>query len=348
MSQGPTRASRAPVVILGLALLAAGHGTPLAAQARPADLCDDAPRPLAVVNDAALRLPFVRALPQSACPAKRAEIEARLDLANQYVVLQVGARTAVLVAETYRFDLAAAAPLGHGREIRVELPVRARSGGFMDAPIESWHDLLGLPQDTRPEHPRNRVRFQVTDSSAARPLLEETRSEVGLGDVTIRLLQRLRGGSGGPSLAHRAAVKVPTGSSDDLFGSGAFDLALGLAATARLAAGLWAHANLDVAALGDSPLDRDGLEQSDVMAQALLALEWRPWARTRFLAQLASESTPLRVEVGELDRSSLVLAWGFRQAFSPRLEAELGIAEDLRVQTAPDLTVQTALRWTPP
>jgi hypothetical protein len=348
MSQGPPRAPRASVVILGLALFAAGRGTPLAAQARPADLCDDAPRPLAVVNDAALRLPFLRALPQSACPAKRAELEARLELANEYVDLQEGSRSAFLDAETYRLDLSAAVPLGHGREIRAELPLRARSGGFMDAQIESWHDLLGLPQDTRPEHPRNRVRFEVTDSSVAQPLLHETRSEVGLGDVTIRFLQRLGGGSGGPSAALRAALKLPTGSSDDLFGSGAFDAALGLAATARLAGGLWAHVNLDVAALGDSPLDRDGLEQSNVIAQALLALEWRPWARTRFLAQLASESTPLRVDVGELDRGSLQLAWGFRQAFSSRLEAELGIAEDLQVQTAPDLTVQTALRWTPP
>jgi hypothetical protein len=254
-----------------------------------------------------------------------------------------------LDAETYRVELAVSRGLGPGRELRVELPLRSRSGGFLDGPIERWHAIFGLPQATRREHPRNRVRFEIADSASGgtRTLLVRSDSDVGPGDATVRLLQRLTAPSRALSTAVRAAVKLPTGSSDEMFGSGAVDAALGLAATARVVPSLWAHADLDVALLGDSPLAGDGLDQARTLSYGLLALEWRPGSATRIVAQLQSESTPLRTGVREVDRRSLLLAWGLRHALSPGLEAELALAEDLRVQTAPDFTIQTGLSWTP-
>jgi hypothetical protein len=344
MSLQGERALHAWGLAFGLALLSA-H--PLAAQTGGRDLCLDASGPLLLVNEAPLRQPFLRALPQSACPAAAPQVSVRLHAANQYVDLHDRSRSAFLDEETYRLDLAAAYPLGSTREIRLEVPLRARSGGFMDGLIETWHDLLGLPQDTRREHPRNKVQLEIADSAAQRPLIDLTGSATGLGDVTVRFLQRVTGSSRSAALALVAGVKLPTGSSEELFGSGALDAGLGLAASLRLVPALWVHADLGVALLGDSPLADRGLEQSGTTSQALLALEWRPWTTTRFLTQLQSESTPLEAGLGNMDRRSLLLAWGVRQAVSGSVEAELALGEDLRVQTAPDFTVQTTLRWTP-
>ncbi len=344
MSQ-PRGARSIPTLALALTLLVAPA---LTAQTHGYDLCGEAGGPLTLLNNAPLRQPFFRARPQSGCPATRPAVEVHLHVANEYVDLHDGSRSAFLDAELYRLDFAAVHPLGRTREIRIDVPLEARSGGVLDGLIESWHMLLGLPQDTRRQHPRNRVRLEIADSTAGRTLIDETDSDVGLGDVTVRFLQRVTSPSPWAAVALRAAVKLPTGSSGELFGSGAADVALGVAASLRLARSLWVHADLDVAALGDSPLSDDGLHQSGTLSQALLALEWRPWTTLRLLAQLQSESAPLEAGVHDADRRSLVLAWGLRQALSNRVEVEFGLAEDLRVRAAPDLTVLTGLRWTPP
>jgi hypothetical protein len=322
-------------------------GSTLAAQTDSLDFCLEAGGPLTVFNDAPLRQVFIRALPQGGCPVRRPTYEMGLHVANQYVDLADGSRVAFLDSELYRLDMTAAYPLGHTREIRIEVPLQARSGGFLDGLIESWHDLLGLPQDTRLQRARNRSILEISDSTAGRPLIDETGEEAGLGDVTVRFLQRLSSPAAWGAVALRMAVKLPTGSSTEIFGSGAPDIAFGVAASWRVLRTVRLDTDFDVALLGDSPLS-DELDQSGTLTQALVGFEWRAWPNLGLLAQLQSESAPLVVGLPDVDRRSLVLAWGVQHALSRHLQAEVALAEDLRVRTAPDLTLRTGLRWSPP
>jgi hypothetical protein len=49
-----------------------------------------------------------------------------------------------------------------------------------------------------------------------------------------------------------------------------------------------------------------------------------------------------------VDRTGLSLAVGARGAVSPAVELEAGVSEDLKVLTAPDLTLHAGIVWSPP
>ena len=230
----------------------------------------------------------------------------------------------------------------------MEIPFHSRVSGILDRPIEGWHNLLGFEPGTRPAYPRNRVHLLVGSDSLApeiRYLLAESEQAAGLGDLTVTIFQRIAGESERYAAALRAGVKLPTGRIQDLFGSGAADLSLGVALTTQLANPLWLHGNLDAVALGRSELAGRGLRQPRTVSQLLLGLEWRAGPVTRLLLQAQSASAPLAVRVPLLDRESLLLAVGVRRLLSRTLAAELALGEDLRVQTGPDLSLHLGLRW---
>ena len=313
-----------------------------------ADPCAGSSGPLVVLNEALLRQPFFRGRPTGACPAGAPVVELRAAVANQFVDLRNGNRWALLDAETYRIETSLGLPMGPATELRIELPYYVRAEGVLDGPIEAFHGFLGLPRGTRPDHPRNRVRLLLgTDGVQPELALSETGPAATFGDPTLSVLHRLRGRSGRLAVAARAGVKLPFHGSGQLLASGALDLALGAAVTARLAGRLWSHASLDLVLLGDSPLERGDLRLADTMSQLLLGIEWRTGASTRLLLQARRESAPLRVGIGNLDRTGLLVAVGARRRLGRDLELEGALAEDLQVETAPDLTLQAGLRWSP-
>ena len=283
-------------------------------------------------------------------------------MANQFVEADDGTRWVLADAETHRLDLRASLPLGRGRELRVEVPFLARVPGVLDAPIEAWHDLLGLPDGPRVDYRRGRVRLLVgSDSSSAEPplLVRELGSAGGVGDVAVELLQQIPFQSSTFAAAARVSVELPTGRASDLLGSGALDAGAGLAATARLGPAVWLHGNVGVSVLGGGtglpvgPADAGG-ERADRPGHAatsghgMLAVEWRAARPLSAVAQLQAESTPWAIGVDLLDRTALALAVGTRAALSQSVEIEAGVSEDLNVETAPDLTLHAALVWSPP
>ncbi|MFN2431905.1 MAG: DUF3187 family protein, partial [Gemmatimonadota bacterium] len=225
---------RRPLALLALIVAA---GTPALAQgaaayrATGADPCRDLAGPLSIVNDSPLRQPFLRPKPRSACPTRTALLEVRAGVANHFVDARDGARWALLDAETYRLELTAALPIGAGRELRVEVPFVARGEGLLDAPIEGWHALLGLPEGTRPLYPRNRIRLLVGSDELApgpRVLLGRFDPYVTLGDVGISVAQRLPLGDERSAASVLAAIELPTGPVQELVGSGSAEVALGV------------------------------------------------------------------------------------------------------------------------
>jgi hypothetical protein len=264
--------------------------------------------------------------------------------------------------ETQRLDLRASFPLPGGRRLSVEVPVLARVPGLLDGPIESWHDLLGLPAGPRVDYRRGRVRVLVgSDSASAGPplLVREIGSAGGLGDVSVELVQQIPSRSSQVAAAARASVELPTGRASDLLGSGSLDAAAGLAATVRLAPAVWLHGNAAVSVLGGGtwlpagPSDSTGAagrlpRRAATAAHGALAMEWRALPAWSAVVQLAAESAPWSVGVDLVDRTGLSLAVGARGAVSPAVELEAGVSEDLNVLTAPDLTLHAGIVWSPP
>src|SRR5690606_38992349 len=108
--------------------------------------------------------------------------------------------------------------------------------------------------------------------------LSLTEDAEGLGDVSFSLgWQLFNQNNGRDSVALRAALKLPTGDSDHLLGSGSTDLALGISAGTQRPGGwgdwsLWGNTGL----LGMSDGDVLKSQQRNLVAFGTLGMGWAP------------------------------------------------------------------------
>ncbi|HAZ63991.1 MAG TPA: hypothetical protein DCZ72_10335 [Armatimonadetes bacterium] len=145
-----------------------------------------------------------------------------------------GGRSVYLAdTEQIRLDLTYTRPFGRRALVEVEVPLKAYSGGVLDPLIYGWHSALGFADAYRHHTPNNvqQVFFARGNESLALNAARGPR----LGDTTVRgLYQFWRSGERGMSLAGSATLKLPTGSSSQLMGSGYVEGGLGLHATQEL------------------------------------------------------------------------------------------------------------------
>lgn len=275
------------------------------------------------------------ALPLLGAPQlpRAAEWQAVLDLTSEYHAKQQGGEQIILDGETARLALARAAPLGAGWAWRLEVPVMALGGGFMDGFIESWHDTFGLPNGGREFAPRDRYLYSYQRNGQS--VMNVSRAGVELGDVRVGLARTQGEG------AWRAELKLPTGDADALAGG-----SLGLA--------LWREAALDLSArwsghyaLGASVFERAGPLrdlQHSAAAFGSLGLGWQWLERLSLHGQLYAHS-PLHRDTSlhALEDPGLQLALGGRWHFASGLSVDLGFQEDLIVDSSPDFSLHLRL-----
>jgi hypothetical protein len=144
---------------------------------------------------------------------------------------------------------------------RLTTTIEARAlavwGGWTDAGIEAWHDLVNTTNFQRHHWPRDHVAVRLADVGGRR-LVDARSGRLALGDVVVRSALRLSGASpvAPPSrwtLALRLDVKVPTGTPGRLGGSGGVDGGVGVAATFLAARWLTAHGLASLRVVSDLP-----------------------------------------------------------------------------------------------
>jgi len=318
-----SRWSRLPVAVLALAAAAATPAEPFATRNQS---------PLARLYGLPAAAPAVLLAPD------RREVVARLDIANNFTRRTVGGETIWLDGETYELTLAlrgGAAWRGRRAEWGVELPLVAHSGGFLDDAIDDWHETLGFRDGGRSNVASDVLRYSYERDGVE--LLRVDRAGSGLGDLRLTAGLALDADPAHP-VALRAALKLPTGDSDRLFGSGGADVALWLVA----ARGLGDHWRAD-GALGGALLMRgDVLPALQRRAGAFghLGLSYRIVDDLRFRIQLDGH-TALYADsaLPQLDKSALQIVLGWQWRPSRRVAFDLALAEDLVDFASPDVSV---------
>ena len=164
--------------------------------------------------------------PAKVLDAGKSEWRTSADLANYYAFDSRNAEQITVDGETRRFVLAMRRGAGEGSEWGFELPYVRQSGGGLDHFIERWHEFGGFPNGGREFAPRDRLLIEYQRNGVPLVLLQDAGE--GPGDVKLFAARRLA--SDAPDLALRAALKLPTGDSAGLRGSGAADAALWLSA----------------------------------------------------------------------------------------------------------------------
>jgi hypothetical protein len=266
------------------------------------------------------------------------------DLANSYTASGAATESLLIDGESYRFNLILKGGLPDGFEAGLELPWLAYGGGTIDGFIEDWHRFFGLPEGGRSIAPNNRLRYQYARNGVPRLDIRDAHS--GIGDLMFTAGWQFYGDTKSPQAASlRAAVKVPTGDSAVLTGSGSTDLSLWLIGRSDHTLPM-GHATLYGAAGGMYLSQGDVLPdlQSHWAAFGTIGAGWSPWEVISFMVQLDA-STPFYhgSSFPALSGNTLGLLIGGSLALGSRTTLELAVAEDLAVSTWPDVTFHVGL-----
>ncbi len=217
----------------------------------------------------------------------------------------------------------------------LSIPVHNAGPGFLDRPIQDFHDAFDMPNGGREMVPNDRFRSRLVIDDR---LVYQGEERPGLGDLAVTQGWRLAGRPGAPfRLAVRTGVELPTGDATRGYGSGEIDLGAALAATVE-AGGFALHAQALISLPGDlagvTRVETDAAYGFGVAIEAPLVRD-----RLHVLAQVDGRTGFVSgTGLEALDGNLLQIAGGFALRLG-RAWITLGLAEDGHTGTAPDVTL---------
>lgn len=251
----------------------------------------------------------------------------------------------VLDGETSRLEMTLRYGLSDRFEVGVELPYVWHESGGLDTLIDSWHDAFRLPPGFRDLRPTNELEVRYTD--AGYPGVTLTGNTRGAGDV------RLIGGwriaaNDTRRLALRLGIKLPTGDSDALLGSGGSDLSIGLAGDYDTWLGRPSlNAYFRASAIRVGKPARLTHRYRKIIGHLAVGMGIMATDRIELRAQAVLRSAAYDSSIDNLGDAALSLTFGGSVLLTEQWRISLAAAEDLRVHTAPDVSFQLGLHYRP-
>jgi hypothetical protein len=268
------------------------------------------------------------------------------DVASNYAVSRATGEQITLDGESYRWTLAARYGITDRFEIGIDIPYLLYGGGFLDGFIVDWHNTFGMPQGGRDAAPRDRLDFRYRRNGVDRLTMAQAGS--GLGDISIAAGMKLydvRDAALHDALALRASVKLPTGDSAYLRGSGSTEFALSLCGSMNNFSE-WGSLGV-YGSLGGMAMTRGDVladQQNNLAAFGTFGLGWGPAEWISFKVQLNVTSALYHgSSLDELSKASLLLVSGGALKLPGGYLLDIGVSEDVAVATAPDVAFHLAL-----
>jgi hypothetical protein len=223
--------------------------------------------------------------------------------------------------------------------LHAEAAYRSLSAGSLDATIERFHDALGLPNGSRDKLPEDQLLLAYAVEGVT--TFHVDRDASGISDVPIAVGYQLRA-SDDAAISGWLSVKLPTGSVDDLTGSGAMDVAMSLAATRTLGERGQAFAQVNLAWLGEG--DLLPALQEDYAWSAVGGASWNAWRGLDLTAQLDANSAVLDSGLDDFNGGALVFTFGGSWRTSGGWRFDFGVSEDIHTDASPDVVFNFAAR----
>ena len=266
-----------------------------------------------------------------------------LDLANHADFGDTDIENFVVDGETYFLTLSMRRRVADWLEVGVDLPLVSHADGFMDNMIEGWHDFFGM-SNTKRQGPANELGFLYQLNGEDLYRLESSAS--GIGDIQLTAAIPLGNASRRQAaISLRSSVKLPSGDTVKLLGSGAVDasIAVHIGSTGILLdrdLGLNGFAGLLV--LGDGDV-LPNLHRETVGFGGMAAA-WHLHERFTAIAQLSAQSSYYKSDVEELGGSSLQLAVGGNYTARGGTSLRLAVVEDVSANATTDFAVHFSVR----
>jgi hypothetical protein len=238
--------------------------------------------------------------------------------------------------ESDTLDLTYDNALGPHWRYRFTVPIIRDSGGILDSVIDTWHEIFGLPRGNRPYFPKGQIDYFYSGEGT----IALDHSQTSLGDIAADLgLYAIDDAR--HTLSFWGGIKAPTGKVADLTSDGAWDSAL------------WAHAAMRWpkwqlgAEIGIAQPFGDELFAGNAHRTSMFAR----FAATRALGPNWSVRAQLDAQTGRVAGTdmrflgpSLELTLGASRRLRGRWRLDMGFAEDIAVNTAPDITFFLGIR----
>jgi hypothetical protein len=276
--------------------------------------------------------------------AKEGSLRLILDTANNYVAAGNKGENIVLDGETMRLTLSGRYGIGRKMELGLDVPFLITGGGFLDGFIEKYHSTFGFPNGGRELASQNRLLFRYQKNGVT--LLNMEQSGQGLGDVRIaggwQVYQSARGDR---NLMLKAGIKLPTGDTESMRGSGSFDGALWLVGNIEYQMpfgqlSLFGQAGAMGMTKGKILPD----QQRPAVGFGAFGLGVRPaeWLELKIQTN-ASTSFYSESDLSEVSAPSAQLTIGGTLRFSPKTSLDLAVTEDIIVGASPDVVFHLSL-----
>ena len=264
-------------------------------------------------------------------------------IASHYVADGEGLENLNFDGETVRLALEWRYGLADDWELMLEVPWLDHSGGQLDSLIDNWHDFWGMSDGGRSQVPRDILEYRYSTPEAGF-LLEDDAS--GLGDISLSLNHVFyRDDNSAASLA--LGYKFATGDEDDFLGSGSDDWFTAARFSGDHLADLpltW-HGQIGYLRAGDADVLAARQEQN--LWFLGVGVDWQVAQRWSLLAQLDAHAAPVDSAIAALGDDAVWLTVGARWRFARQWALDFSVIEDVRVETAPDVTFQASLRYRP-
>ena len=250
----------------------------------------------------------------------------------------------VLDGETYRTGITFSYGLSERLTAAINVPLIAHSGGFLDGFVSDWHSLFGLSNARRNSFEKHQLEYAYVGMGDERHALQDRGQ--GLGDVRLSADWRLRGAEpGGRSLVLRPGLKLPTGSSSVLRGSGGTDLSLQLLSDDQQTLAAWKMTlswMLGGLWLGEGEV-LDGLRR-DLVAIGSIGVSRRVWQKLSARVQLDGHTSFYDSTLQPLGSSGLQITFGGSIDLAGAGRVDLAMVENLVTDTIPDFGIHLAWR----
>ena len=227
--------------------------------------------------------------------------------------------------------------------IRLSLPWISQNDGFLDGPLETYHDFFGFPNYGRENGPANEFGYHVSVDDE--DWFDAQSGGLHLGESVVSVKMRLinAGCHQGLSSSLLAALKLPTGDENHGFGSGRFDQSLVLLNQYRISPFIL-YLNPGIVLISDPETHGADIRVDDMMT-LLAGIEYKASETLSLMGQFNFVTSPFQhTGIDQMDQDSLELALGFAVSMSHDMIFEFAFSEDL-TRTAPDFTVHGALRY---
>lgn len=228
--------------------------------------------------------------------------------------------------------------IGESMSLGLSIPLISYNAGFLDGPLEDYHELGNFPEYGRSLRPKNEFAFVVKKDG--KTWFEADQHGLHPGDSRLDLKYALTD-SGWFKSSLLTSLKLPTGDEEKGLGSGKADY--GFSLLTRFTRGKIAlYVNPGV--IFPTNPETAGADISyKTMATLFAGLEYIRSPAWSFMAQLNTFTSPLSdTGIDTLDNPSVELALGFTRSWGRTTRASFSFCEDLS-GLAPDFTVHVGV-----